>query len=173
MEEKKTKKKKVVKRIILLIVLLFALFAFWTFWEAHFRINYSENLYLLNELDKAFEETVSQMESDRLWDEASIEEYNKLFDGEEHHLQDIDLHTNFGKTLASKLYHLGVGSFGEYVSLLRVENNYYGDLVIKYIDDRTLVFTIPHSNKEYRFWKVKKDAMLITDITYVEPHNKE
>ena len=82
MEEKKTKKKKVVKRIILLIALLFALFVFWTFWEAHFRINYSENLYLLNELDKAFEETVSQMETDRLWDEASIEEYNKLFDGD-------------------------------------------------------------------------------------------
>ena len=116
---------------------------------------------------------MSDMECKSLWDEASIEEYNKLFDGKEHYLHDIDINTNFGNTLFENTPIWG-RSFDEIEEGVHIENHNKNnkDIVIKYVDD-ILVFRIPHSNIEYRFWKDNKELEYITHITYVEPHNRE
>ena len=169
------KKKRTIIIIVTILILLVSIFLKLS-WELNKYIintNYSQNNDKLYKLESYFDTAMSEMEDDNLWDEASIEEYNKLFDGNEHYLHEIDVNTNFGRKLQQAIYP-SMDSLEQYEEGVHIENQDKNDkdIVIKYVDD-ILVFRIPHSNIEYRFWKDKKELEYITHITYVEPHNRE
>ena len=169
------KKQKVISIILAVLIILVVIFIVLLGKLTRFIINtnYSSNNDKLYKLERYFDTAMSEMEDSNLWDEASIEEYNKLFDGNEHYLHEIDVNTNFGRKLQQVIYP-SMDSLEQYEEGVHIENQDKNDkdIVIKYVDD-ILVFRIPHSNIEYRFWKDKKELEYITHITYVEPHNRE
>ena len=169
------KTRKVISIILVVLIILVIIFIVLIGELTRFIINtnYSKNNDKLYKLERYFDTAMSEMEDSNLWDEASIEEYNKLFDGNEHYLHEIDVNTNFGRKLLQAI-NPSMDSLDQYEEVVILEDNeaYSKDIVIKY-SEGTLVFRIPHSNIEYRFWKDKKELEYITHITYVEPHNRE
>ena len=167
-------KKKIMKILLfifLVIILLACIFAYLLNQFLVKRMVSIDNT-RLRYLEESIHETVYIMEYYGNWDEASIEEYNKLFDGNEHYLHDIDLNTKFGEELLIQLQERvgSIRNFDDYEVPLREHSNKDDkDIVIKYSDEK-LVFRIPHSNMEYRFWKGKKEVEYTSKITYFEPH---